>query len=1229
MTAEASIVGQAGEKDVLVRLDTGADTNVISAHLVEELGLAKADYKEPRIRWGGGKPAYCYGAYTAHLHMTDSAGERRQIEAVLYSVDREDRDVILGMPSMKQEGIQIDTGIREWRFAVEAPTIRMISASEWPTTEEESNYHQILLIQTPTNDNPDRENHPLPEELKAFADVFEEKAAALLPQHKNSDHAIETTAEPPHYPIYSMSVRELEVLRGYLREAQANGWIRPSVSPAGAPVLFVPKKNGELRLCVDYRGLNKITVKNRYPLPLISEILDRLSGSVIFTKLDLKNAYYRIRIKEGDEWKTAFRTRYGHFEYLVMPFGLANAPASFQAYINTAMGDYVDTICVVYLDDILIYSKDRETHVRDVCAVLARLRAYELYCNPEKCVFFVDEVDFLGFLVGKNGIRMDPSRVETIKDWPTPESFKDVQVFLGFCGFYRRFIEAFARIASALTALLKGSKNGTKFGPFEWNADADQAFRKLRDAFTKAPIIRHFDPKLQIKLEADASGFALACILSQLFANGAWHPIAFYSRKLKDAETRYETYDQELLAIVAGFKHWRHYLEGSLLPIQVYTDHRNLMGLARVTQLNGRQARWAMYLAGYDFTIQHRPGKTNPADAPSRRPDYASGPHPVDRLLPTLRRKMAVLPEEVAVGAISAWEQEAHKATRMENEQQEEYETDRMPNAAIRSIRAPWTQETRRQVIEDDHPTGGQKGMTLRSVAIRELSGEGPYAEGPIPELLCRAQATDEHAKSMRLDVESNRAHKDWTVNRQDLLLYQKRVYVPEEQAIRQELLKRCHNDPLAGHFGADRTHDLLKRRYYWPKMNEDVVEYVKTCDICQRIKVKRHKPYGQMHALPQPAGPWQEITMDFMSGIPPSKRDGCVYDAILVIVDRYSKMALYIPVTKKLSAVELAEVFVERVIARFGAPKGIVSDRDAKFTSKFWSELCYCLRIRRRLSTAFHPQTDGQTERQNQTIQEYLRAYCIEQPNSWAKMLPLAEFAYNNSKHATTGISPFYAVYNFHPEIYYDVEADADGERVPAAREKAQQLQNTRRTLEERWRVASEAQAKHYNRKHEPLVFNKGNLVMLSTKNLSLKHPSKKLAPRYLGPFRILEPVGTQAYRLQLPASYKFHNVFHISLLEPYTGVRDAGEEAELLPGPQIVIDDEEYWEIEEILGRKPRLGKIWYLIKWKGYPEEYNQWIENDEIPKEMRKEYDSRTKRKRGRPARSPKAPGNRKD
>jgi hypothetical protein len=439
----------------------------------------------------------------------------------------------------------------------------------------------------------------LPKKYKDFVDVFEKINVDQLPAYSPYDCPIdlEEGHSPPFGPIYGLSEPKLQALRDYFTENLAKGFIQHSKSPAGALILFVKKKDDSLRLYVDYRGLNKITKKNRYPLPLISGLLDRLRTGKIFTKLDLRGAYNLLRIRPNDEWKTAFRTCYGHFEYTVMPFSLTNAPAVFQHLMNDIFQDYMDEFVVVYLDDILIFSKDQEIHDKHVRLVLATLREHGLYAKLEKCEFDKSSVVFLGYVISPDGIFMDKSKVKTIQCWATPSSVKDVQRFLGFANFYRRFIKRYSKIATPLITLTCKDK------PFSWNLTAQAAFDTFKMAFTSAPILIHPDLAKPFIVETDASDFALGAILPQFGIDGLLHLIAFYSRKLTNAEINYQVYDKELLVIITAFEQWRPYLAGAQHRVQVLTDHKNLLYFTTTWTLNRRQARWSIFLADFDFEI--------------------------------------------------------------------------------------------------------------------------------------------------------------------------------------------------------------------------------------------------------------------------------------------------------------------------------------------------------------------------------------------------------------------------------------------------------------------------------------------------------------------------------------------------------------------------------------------------------------------------------------------------
>ncbi|KAF5013432.1 hypothetical protein FDECE_563, partial [Fusarium decemcellulare] len=472
----------------------------------------------------------------------------------------------------------------------------------------------------------------VPEAFRKYQKLFTPEEETTLPQHTEYDLEIvlKDGKSPRFYPIYSLAQTELKELDTWLRDMLRKGHIRQSKSSAGYPVMFVPKPNSDkLRLVVDYRQLNEITEKDRTPLPLITELKDRLFNKKCFTALDLKAAYNLIRIKEGDEWKTAFRTKYGLYEYLVMPFGLTNAPAAFQRMINNVLREYLDVFVVCYLDDILIFSDTEEQHTEHVHKVLAALQDANMLVEPTKSHFYQSSVTFLGHEISYNEIRMDRRKIAAVKGWPEPKNVKEVQSFLGFVNYYRRFIKDFSKHANPLTELTKKGKE------FKWNTLTQRAFEKLRDSILEEPVLTMFDPDKEIELETDSSDYALGGQIGQRDEDEKLHPIAFYSHKLHGAELNYPIYDKEFLAIVNCFKEFRHYLRGSNHQIKVYTDHQNISHFATTQELNRRQLRYAEYLCEFDFVIIHRKGSDNGrADAISRRPDYDTGVSKVnDQLL--------------------------------------------------------------------------------------------------------------------------------------------------------------------------------------------------------------------------------------------------------------------------------------------------------------------------------------------------------------------------------------------------------------------------------------------------------------------------------------------------------------------------------------------------------------------------------------------------------------------
>ena len=466
--------------------------------------------------------------------------------------------------------------------------------------------------ETVLNELPEDQRNKLREILEKYQTVFPDALPKGAPPARSVEHKIDLVegAVPKAKPPYRLGQKEQDELEKQIRDLLDQGFIRPSVSPWGAPILFVPKKDGRWRMCIDYRALNKDTVKDRFPIPRIDELLDRLGRAKFFTKLDLASGYHQIGVARGDIAKTAFRTNRGSYEFIVMPFGLTNAPATFQRLINSVFEGEINDFILVYLDDILIFSETLEDHWRHLDIALRRLREAKLYGRLHKCDFIKEEVEYLGFRISKEGISTDPEKVRAVVEWPTPASVRDVRSFLGLASYYRRFIRNFSLIAKPLTDL---TKNDMKW---QWEDEQERSFIQIKVALVTAPVLRIPDFSKEFVVTTDASLVSAGAILQQDFGEGI-QPVAYASRKFIPAECRYSAYERELLAIVWAIGLWRPYLDSGHFIVQ--SDHSSLRHLPNQASTNRRIWKWISVIQSYDCAIEHIPGKTNPADGLSRR----------------------------------------------------------------------------------------------------------------------------------------------------------------------------------------------------------------------------------------------------------------------------------------------------------------------------------------------------------------------------------------------------------------------------------------------------------------------------------------------------------------------------------------------------------------------------------------------------------------------------------
>ncbi|GJT48758.1 reverse transcriptase domain-containing protein [Tanacetum coccineum] len=770
--------------------------------------------------------------------------------------------------------------------------------------------------------------------VRDFEDVFPDDLSRLPPQRQLEFHIdLIPEATPVATSPYRLAPSEMQELSEQLQELQDKGIIRPS------------HYHGERQFCLSRRRMDHFAY--------------------------LRSGYHQLRVHDDDISKTAFKTRYGHFEFTVMPFGLTNAPAVFMDLMNRVCKPYLDKFVIVFIDDILIYSKTKKDHEHHLRLMLDLLRNEKLYAKFSKCEFWLQEVHFIGHVVNHDGIHVDPSKIEAVKSWKALTTPSEVRSFMGLVGYYRRFIENFSKIVKPLTSLTQKNQK------YEWGEKQEKAFQTLKDNLCNAPILSLPDGVEDFVVYCDASNQRLRCVLMQRHK-----VIAYASRQLKSHEKNYTTHDLELGAVVFALKIWRHYLYGTKSVI--YTDHKSLQHIFDQKELNMHQRRWLELFSDYECEIKYHPGKANVvADA--------------------LTQGEAFKDENVIAEGLNGTDQQMEK---------------------------------------------GEDGS----------------------------------------------------------LYYMDCIWVPLVGGVRTKIMDEAHKTRYSVHARADKMYYDLRDMYWRPGMKKEIVIYVSRCLTCVKVKAEHQIPSCLLQQPKIPDWKWEKIAMDFITMFPKSSSS---HNAIWVIVDRLTKSAYFLEIQEDYSMENLARLYIDEIVARHGVPTSIISDRDGRFTSRFWQTMQKALGTRLDMSTSYHPWTDRQSERTIKMLEDMLRACVIDFGGSWNIHLPLAEFSYNNSYHSSIRYAPFEALYG----------------------------RKYRSPVLDRLKAARDRQKSYADNRRKPLEFQVGDHVMLKVspwKGVVRFGKKGKLAPRFVVPFEIVERIGSVAYRLRLPKELSsVYDTFHVSNLK------------------------------------------------------------------------------------------------
>ncbi|GJW59663.1 putative CCCH-type zinc finger family protein [Tanacetum coccineum] len=932
-------------------IDGGSCENVVSTYMVEKLGMKTEDHPESyQLTWlKKGNTV----KVNKHCLVQFSIGKNYKDEVWCEVIPMDAAQILLGRPWLFDKKTQHDGFQNTYSFKKDGVNITLVPFDSRQTQAEGSNLFmkktdfEGLMKTSPyvftlvgVEENEIISEAPLQVQplLREFAYVIPNDIPHGLPAMRDIQHCIDfiLCSVIPNRPAYRMNPKEFAKLQRQVIELLEKGLIRESMSPCAVPALLVPKHGGTFRMCIDSRVVNKITIKYRFPIPRLDDLLDQLHGSTIFSKIDLRSGYHQIRMRPGDEWKTAFKTRDGLYEWMVMPFGLSNAPSTFMRLMNQVFKPFIGHFVVVYFDDILIYSSTLKQHFSHIWQIFSVLRDQKLYANGKKCHFLVTEVTFLGYIVTGSGIKMDPAKVEAIISWPTPSTIHDIRSFHG---------------------------------------EAAKAFDILKAKVTEAPVLALLNFNEVFQVECDASRVGIGGVLSQ-----NQRPITFFSEKLNDARRKYSAYDKEFYVIVCSLDTWRHYLLSN--DFVLFSDHEALKFINGQHKLKPRHAKWVEFIQAFSFVIRHKVGSDNQvADALSRRHSLITTMH----------------------------------------------------------IRVQGFDSFRGLYCDD--PDFREIWNKCDNVPFQQFSKLDGY------------------------------------------LFKGARLCIPL-CSLSEAIILEGHVGGLTGHFGRDKTLALLREQFYWPKMERDVNRLLERC----------------------------HVSLDFVLGLPRTQR---AKYSVMVVVDRFSKMAHFVPCSKMFDASQVARLYFAEIVKFHGVPKNLTFDRDVKFVSHFWRTLWTRLGSKLQFSSSHHSQNDGQTEVVNRSLGNLLRSLIGDNTKQWDLILPQAEFAYNRSVNRTTGKSPFKVVYRRNPITPLDLVPVPDvGQFSGEGADQSEEIKELHRS---------------------------GDLVWIHLRKERFSAGRfGKLKSRGDGPFHVLKKINDNAYKIELSGHYNVSATFNVADLSQYKGDSD-----------------------------------------------------------------------------------------